>query len=95
MNGGICENCKNLGKCEFTRNKAPTYTTYCRGYKPTKPTVTNTEKKPTDSDKLKRLRDHLDDVEKDIYKKLKNAEKDEEQYLLGIQSAIKEIKDWV
>lgn len=92
MNGGICENCKSLGKCEFTRNKALTYTTYCGGYKPT---IANTEKKQTDSDKLERLRNHLDDVEKDIYKKLKNAEKDEEQYLLGIQSAIKEIKDWV
>jgi len=95
MNGGICENCKSLGKCEFTRNKAPTYTTYCRGYKPTKPTVTNTEKKPSDSDKLERLRDHLDDVEQRILNRLRNAEDDEKQFLYGIRSAIIEIKNWV
>lgn len=99
MSKGMCDTCKNYGKCEWTRNgRIVNYTAYCYGYKPTKkPPICDAEMKPihSDSDKLERLRKHLDDVEKGIYKKLKNAEKDEEQYLLGIQSAIKEIKDWV
>lgn len=88
MSNGICDTCRKFGKCDDTKNGRTTYCAWCHGYKPIK-------QSDLAQIKLDKLKEHLDNIDKDLYQKLQNAERDEEQSLRAMQSVVREIMDWL